>query len=160
MKRTQGSLLLTWEIYQTAAIFFFSSAFLGTFFWVSITFESYHFQSWYLGFPFIGKFWSCCCRSFHWLSVKLTIECPVSSHSLWLFPCWLGPVLMIIWETFHGEISLNSVVLLLILDFVSGYRLEYPSSLEVSDQARLISMVFSCCHSSLESFFFSFVPTE
>ena len=61
---------------------------------------------------------------------------------------------MIISETFHGKISLNSVVLLLILDFVSGYRLEYPSSSEVSDQARLISMVFSCCHSSLESFFF------
>ena len=85
---------------------------------------------------------------------------PCLSHSLWLFPCWLGPVLMIISETFHGKISLNSVVLLLILDFVSGYRLEYPSSSEVSDQARLISMVFSCCHSSLESFFFSFVPTE
>ena len=41
----------------------------------------------YSGFPSIGKFWSCC---FHWLFIKLTMGCPVSSHSIWLFLCWLG----------------------------------------------------------------------
>ena len=40
--------------------------------------------------PSIGKFWPCCCLSFHWLSVIFTTECPVSSHSLWLFLWWLG----------------------------------------------------------------------
>ena len=34
--------------------------------------------------------WSCCCLRYHWLSVKLTMGCPVSSHSLWLFLYWLG----------------------------------------------------------------------
>ena len=29
----------------------------------------------YNGFPFIGKFWSCCCLSFHWLSIKLKTGC-------------------------------------------------------------------------------------
>ena len=33
--------------------------------------------------------WSCCYLSFHWLSVRLKRECPFSSHSLWLFSCWL-----------------------------------------------------------------------
>ena len=36
---------------------------------------------------------SCCCLSFHWLSIKFTTRCPVSLHSLWLFSCWLGPSL-------------------------------------------------------------------
>ena len=44
----------------------------------------------YNGFPSIGKFWSCCCFSFHWLPIKFTTRCPVSSHSLWLFSVWLG----------------------------------------------------------------------
>ena len=55
-------------------------------------------------------------------------------------------VFVIIWEIFHGWISLNSVLLLLLVNFVSGFRLEriiYPS-LKVSGQALLISMVFSC----------------
>ena len=41
-------------------------------------------------FSFIGKLSSCCCLSFHWLFIKFTMGCPVSSHSLWLFSCWLG----------------------------------------------------------------------
>ena len=64
-------------------------------------------------------------------------------------------VFVIIWEMFHGKISLNSVLLLLLVNFVSGFRLElmYVSLMEreVSGQASLISMVFSClccCHSS------------
>ena len=58
---------------------------------------------------------------------------------------------VIIWEMFHGRISLNSVFLLLLVNFVSGFRLELMYiSLIVSGQASLMSMVFSClcwCHS-------------
>ena len=36
----------------------------------------------YNGFPSTGKFWSCCCFSFHWLSNKLKMWCPVSLHSI------------------------------------------------------------------------------
>ena len=28
------------------------------------------------GFPYIGKFWSCCCLSFHWFSIRFTMGCP------------------------------------------------------------------------------------
>ena len=42
-----------------------------------------------MAFPPIGKFWSCC-LNFHWLSIKFTMGCPISLHSLWLFSCWLG----------------------------------------------------------------------
>ena len=38
----------------------------------------------YNGFPSAGKFLSCCCLSFYWLSIKFTTGCPVSSHSIWL----------------------------------------------------------------------------
>ena len=40
--------------------------------------------------PSIGKFRQCCCLSYHWLSIKFITGCPLSSHSLWLFQCWLG----------------------------------------------------------------------
>ena len=33
-------------------------------------------------------------------------------------------VFVIIWEMFHGRVSLNSVLLLLLVSFVSGFRLE------------------------------------
>ena len=42
------------------------------------------------GFSSIGKFWSCCCLSFHRLSIKLKLGCPFSLHSLWLFLWILG----------------------------------------------------------------------
>ena len=77
----------------------------------------------YNAFPSIGKFWSCCCLSFHWLSIQFTTGCPISSHSLWLFSCWLR-FFVIIWEMFNGRISLNSVLLLLRVTFVSEFRLE------------------------------------
>ena len=35
------------------------------------------------------KLWSCCCPSFHWLSIEVTTACPISLHSLWLL-CWFG----------------------------------------------------------------------
>ena len=44
----------------------------------------------YNGFPSIGKFWSCCFLSFHWLSIKFIMVCPISSHSLWPLSCWVG----------------------------------------------------------------------
>ena len=53
---------------------------------------------------------------------------------------------VIIREMFHGRISLNSVLLLLLVNFVSGCRLKlmYISLIEISGQASLISLVFSC----------------
>ena len=59
---------------------------------------------------------------------------------------------------FHGRIILNSVLLLLLVNFVSGLRLElmYISHI-VSIRSSLISMVFSClycCHSSKKSLCF------
>ena len=36
----------------------------------------------------------------------------------------IGTVYVIIWEMFHGRISLNLVLLLLLVNFVSGFRLE------------------------------------
>ena len=44
----------------------------------------------YNGFASIGKCWSCCCFSFHRLSIKLTTRCPVSLQNLWILFCWLG----------------------------------------------------------------------
>ena len=44
----------------------------------------------------------------------------------------IGTVFVIICEMFHGRISLNSVLVLLLVNFVSGFRLKlmhiYPSS--------------------------------
>ena len=37
----------------------------------------------------------------------------------------IGTVFVIIWEMFHGRISLKSVLLLLFVNFVSGFRLEF-----------------------------------
>ena len=62
-------------------------------------------------------------------------------------------VFMIIWEMFYWRISLNSVLLLLLVNLwmASGWNwCIYPSSI-ISGQALFISMVFSClccCHSS------------
>ena len=36
------------------------------------------------------KFWSCCCLSYHWLSINFITGCSISSHSLWLFSYWVG----------------------------------------------------------------------
>ena len=43
-----------------------------------------------MAFPPLRKFWSGCCPSFHWLSIKFTTVCLVSLYNLWLFSCWLG----------------------------------------------------------------------
>ena len=56
--------------------------------------------------PSIGKLWSCCCLSFHWLSIKFITGCLVLLHSLWLFLFWLEwSVFVTNWEIFHGRIS-------------------------------------------------------
>ena len=72
----------------------------------------------YNGFPSIWKFWSCSYLSFHWLSIIFTTGGPVSLQCLWLFSHDL-------WEMFHGRISLNSVFLLLLVNFVRVFRLEF-----------------------------------
>ena len=107
-------------------------------------------------FPPIGKLWSCCCLIFYWLSILFTTGCPPSSHTLLTILVVIGTVFIIIRAMLHNRISLNSVLLTLLVNFVSKFRLEliyiyiYPSS-KVSDQATLMSMVFSglwCCHHS------------
>ena len=75
----------------------------------------------YNSFPSIGKFWSCC-LSFHWISNKLKAGCLVSCPVFILV--FIGIVFVIIWKMFHGRISLNSVLLLLLVKFVRGFRLE------------------------------------
>ena len=40
--------------------------------------DFFFFWRWYLfcnGFPSLEKFWSCCCLSFHWRSMKFTMGC-------------------------------------------------------------------------------------
>ena len=54
--------------------------------------------------------------------------CLISLHSLWLFLCWLELSLRSsrrnVLEIFHGRISLNLMLLLLLVNFVSWFRLE------------------------------------
>ena len=45
---------------------------------------------------------TCCCLSFHWLSIKFTMGCLVSLHSLWLFSYWLG------WSLWSFELGASS----------------------------------------------------
>ena len=58
----------------------------------------------------------------------------------------IGIVFVIIWEMFHGRISLNLVPLLLLINFVSGSRLEsmFSSLIVISGQPSFIFIVFSC----------------
>ena len=70
----------------------------------------------------------------------------------------IGMVFNIIWETFHGSISLNSVLLLLLVNFVSGFRLElmYISHIESIWWSLTHLLVFSClycCHFFQNQFF-------
>ena len=80
----------------------------------------------YNGFPSIGKFWSCCCLSFHWFSIKFTTGCPISSHSLWLFLCWLGWSLSSFERCSMGGYLAEDISVLLqqLVNFVSGFSLE------------------------------------
>ena len=79
----------------------------------------------------------------------------------------IGMVYVIIWKMFQERLSLNSVLLLLLINFMSGFKLKmmyisFIVSIRVSDQASLISIVFSClccCHGS-RKWPFSFVLTK
>ena len=63
-------------------------------------------------------------------------------------------------EMFHGRISLDSVLLLLLVNFVCGFRYIFP--IKVSGPTSLISMVSSslCCSHSSEKSLFLFALTE
>ena len=70
----------------------------------------------------------------------------------------IGMVFVITWEMFHGRVSLNSVLLLLLVNFVSGFRLELMYiSLIVSIRSNFTyPMVFRslCCCMFMEITFF------
>ena len=75
-----------------------------------------------VAFPLLGN-------SDH-VAVSVSIDFP--SHSQWdatlhQIACdyFCGMIFVIIWEIFHERISLNSELLLLLADFVSGFRLEF-----------------------------------
>ena len=99
----------------------------------------------------------------HWgILIMLLSQFPLTFHHIYnampLFIALLMTILVligmgfvIIWEMFHEWLSLNSVLLLLLVNFLSRSGCNsyiYPSS-KVSGQASLISVVFSClwcCH--------------
>ena len=59
--------------------------------------------------------------------VTVSIDFPINSkQDAWLITtsALIGMVLVIIWEMFHGNISLKWVLLLLLQRFLSGFRLE------------------------------------
>ena len=71
----------------------------------------------------------------HWESSMLLSHFPLTFHHIHNeMPCFIallmiifvliGTVFMIIWEMFHGRISLNSVLLLLLVSFVGVFRSE------------------------------------
>ena len=74
--------------------------------------------------------------SLHWeILIILLVQFPLTFHQthngISRFIAWvmtilvlIGTVFVIIWEMFHGKISLNSVVLLLLVTLASGFRLE------------------------------------
>ena len=73
-----------------------------------------------IGFETIS-FWSCCWLNFHWLFMIFLMRFPVSLHCVLML---IGMIFLIIWLIFHGRISLNSELVLLPLNFVSGFRLK------------------------------------
>ena len=108
--------------------------------------------------------------SFNWkILIMLMSQFPLTFHHIHNgMPCFIsqlmtilvmiGMVFMIILGMFHERISVNSVLLLLPVNFVSGVRLKQENlSSKVSGQASVIFMFFSClccCHSSQKSLFF------
>ena len=73
--------------------------------------------------------------SFHWeILIMLLSQFPWTFHHIHnRMPCFIAlgmtilvliwTIFVIIWAMFHGRISLNSVLLLLLVNFVSGFRL-------------------------------------
>ena len=109
----------------------------------------------------IVKFWSCCCLSFHWLSAKLKMGCPISLH--WLFLCWLGQSSWSLRDVPREDI-LISVLLLLLVNFVSGFRLELMHTLLIisirSNLAYLHGFQLLVLLSYFREITFLFVSTE
>ena len=78
----------------------------------------------YNDFPSVGKIWSRCCFSFHWLFVKLTTRFWGIRFiaQLMTILVLIGTVFAIIWEIINERISLNLVLLMLLVHFVSWFR--------------------------------------
>ena len=74
--------------------------------------------------------------SLHWeVLIMLSSQFPLTFHQtqnkiphftslLMTILVLIGIIFVIIWDMFHGKISLNSVLLLLLVNFVSGFTLE------------------------------------
>ena len=60
--------------------------------------------------------------SFHWLSIIFTRGYSIAL--LMTILVLIGAVFAIIWEMFHGTISLKWMLLLLLVNFMSGFRLK------------------------------------
>ena len=70
--------LLRWKLfYSDPWLWFSQSCSCGFLYFL------WRYSLFYDDFPSIGKFWSCSCLSFHWLSNKFKMGCPVSLHSLY-----------------------------------------------------------------------------
>ena len=93
-----------------------------------------------LAFCSVRKLWSYCCLNFHWFSFKPKRGSPFH-RSGYDFHVLIRTVFVIIWEMFRGTISLNSVLPLLVLNFVrwSRWELMYISL--------IVSMRLSLIHS-------------
>ena len=85
-----------------------------------------------------------------WLSVKIRMGCPVSSHGLWLFLCWLR---QFSWS--FQRYSMGGYFLQLLVNFVSGFYVGIdvyiPHRKCYVKPHLFISIVFShlcCCHNS------------
>ena len=94
--------------------------------------------------------------------VSVSIDFPSNSQEDALFHCimtillLIGMILFIIWEMFHGRISLNLVLLLLLVNFVTGFRLDLMDIFVIVNirLSLTISSVFSClCCCSWKSLF-------
>ena len=101
-------------------------------FWIYFFWCLYLFHG---SFPVIGKFWSCYYLSFQ-MGMSLFIAQLVAISVL------IG---MVIWEILHCRTSLNSVFLVLVLDFVSGSKLEL---MYISLIANICSSILCCCYGS------------
>ena len=102
--------------------------------------------------PSIGKFWSCCCLGFHWLSITFTMRWPILLHCLWLFSCWLEWSFWLFERCSMGWFELGASTAA--SEFSEWVQVEidaYITHRKYQGQASLIFMIFSylcCCHSS------------
>ena len=106
----------------------------------------------YNGFHSIGKFWSCCCLGFHWLSITFTMRWPILLHCLWLFSCWLEWSFWLFERCSMGWFELGASTAA--SEFSEWVQVEIDAYITLGKyqgQASLIFMIFSClccCHSS------------